>query len=88
MIYDGPEELVYIKKFTNVFSDQKFTEFFTDDRLKKQVEDEFEQKLQNLDVSNEFYPAMLENITELKNEKLEAIEALIEKRKRRFKKLF
>ena len=88
MIYDGPEELVYIKKFTNVFSDQKFTEFFTDDRLKKQVEDEFEQKLQNLDVSNEFYPAMLENITELKNEKLEAIEALIKKRKRRFKKLF
>ena len=56
--------------------------------LKKQVEDEFEQKLQNLDVSNEFYPAMLENITELKNEKLEAIEALIKKRKRRFKKLF
>ena len=88
MIYDGPEELVYIKKFTNVFSDQKFTEFFTDDRLKKQVEDEFEQKLQNLDVSNEFYPAMLENITKLKNEKLEAIEALIKKRKRRFKKLF
>lgn len=31
---------------------------------------------------------MLENITELKNEKLEAIEALIKKRKRRFKKLF
>ena len=88
MIYDDPEELAYIKKFTNAFSDQKFTEFFTDDRLKKQVEDEFEQKLQNLDVSNEFYPAMLENITELKNEKLEAIEAFIKKRKRRFKKLF
>ena len=88
MIFDGPEELAYIKKFTNVFPDQKCTEFFTDDRLKKQVEDEFEQKLQNLDVSNEFYPAMLENITELKNEKLEAIEALIKKRKRRFKKLF
>ena len=34
LIYDGPEELVYIKKFTNVFSDQKFTEFFTDDLLK------------------------------------------------------
>ena len=88
LIFDGPEELAYIKKFTNVFPDQKFTEFFTDDRLKKQVEDEFEQKLQNLDVSNEFYPAMLENITELKNENLEAIEAFIKKRKRRFKKLF
>ena len=34
LIYDGPEELAYIKKFTNVFSDQKFIEFFTDDPLK------------------------------------------------------
>ena len=49
------------------------------------MEDEFEQKLQSLDVNDELYPAMLENITELKNEKLEAVEALIKKRKRRFK---
>ena len=88
MIYDGPEELAYIKRFTNFFSDQNFTEFFTDDVLKKQVEDEFEQKLQNLDVNDEFYPAMLENITELKNEKLEAVDALLKKRKRRFKSYF
>ena len=88
MIYDGPEELAYIKRFTNVFSDQSFTEFFTNDVLKKQVEDEFEQKLQNLDVNNEFHPAMLENITELKNKKLEAVDALLKKRKRRFKSYF
>ena len=66
LIYDGPEELADIKRFTNVFSDQNFTEFFIDDVLKKHVEDEFEQKLQNLDVNDEFYPAMLENITEKK----------------------
>ena len=88
MIYDGPEELAYIKRFTDFFSDQNFTEFFTDDVLKKQVEDEFEQKLQNLDVNNEFHPAMLENITELKNKKLEAVDALLKKRKRRFKSYF
>ena len=88
MIYDGPEELAYIKRFTNVFSDQSFTEFFTNDVLKKQVEDEFDQKLQNLDVNNEFHPAMLENITELKNKKLEAVDALLKKRKRRFKSYF
>ena len=35
LIYDGPEELAYIKRFTNAFSDQKFTELFTDDVLKK-----------------------------------------------------
>ena len=45
------------------------------------MEDEFEQKLQSLDVNDELYPAMLENITELKNEKLEAVEALIKKKK-------
>ena len=49
------------------------------------MEDEFEQKLQSLDVNDELYPAMLENITELKNEKLEAFEELIKKKKRRFK---
>ena len=85
LIYDGPEELADIKRFTNVFSDQNFTEFFTDDVLKKHVENEFEQKLQNLDVNDEFYPAMLENITE-KNEELEAVDALL--KKRRFKSYF
>ena len=44
LIYDGPEELAYIKKFTNIFQDLKLKEFFTEDVLKKQVQDEYEEK--------------------------------------------
>ena len=45
LIYDGPEELAYIKKFANIFQDPKLKEFFTEDVLKKQVQDEYEEKI-------------------------------------------
>ena len=86
LLYDGPEELKYIKKLTNIFSDEKFKEFFTEDVLRKQVEDGFDEKLQSLDPNDEFYIAEKEGITELKNEKLEAIEGLIQKIKIKIKK--
>ena len=82
LIYNGPEELAYIKKFTNVFQDPKFKEFFTIGLFKKQVEDEFEQKLEQLDVHDEFYPALLESITQTKNEKLEVIDGFFSKKKK------
>ena len=86
LLYDGPEELKYIKKFRNIFFDEKFREFFMEDVLRKQVEDEFDEKLQSLDPNDEFYIAEKESITELKNEKLEAIEGLIQKIKKNKKK--
>ena len=87
LLYDGPEELKYIKKFTNIFFDEKFKEFFREDVLRKQVEDEFDEKLQSLDPNDEFYIAEKEGITELKNEKLEAIEGLIQKIKIKIKQM-
>ena len=83
LIYDGPEELAYIKKFTDVFHDPKFKEFFTVGLFKKQVEDEFEQKLERLDIEDKFYPALLESITQTKDEKLEAIDAFNQRKKRK-----
>ena len=85
LIYEGPEELKYIKKFTNVFSDIKFNEFFSEDVLRKQAEDEIEEKLKKLDPDDEFYVAMKDDIIELRDEKLEAIDGFIKKRKRCFK---
>ena len=70
-----------MKKFTNVFSDKKFNEFFTEHVLRKQVEDEIDEKLKSLDQDNEFYVAMKEDIIELRDEKLEAIEGFIKKEK-------
>ena len=50
--------------------------------FKKQVEDEFQQKLDILDPDDEFYPALLESIETTKEEKLETIEAFDRKKKR------
>ena len=88
LIYDGPEELNYIKKFTNIFHDPKFKEFFTEDVLKKQVQDEYEEKLKTVDVNDDFYIDLLESITENKDEKLEAIEAFSKSKKRGFRNYF
>ena len=49
--------------------------------LRKQVEDEIDEKLKSLDQDNEFYVAMKEDIIELRDEKLEAIEGFIKKEK-------
>ena len=88
LIYDGPEELAYIKKFTDLFHNPKFKEFFTLELFKKQVEDEFQQKLERLDVEDEFYPALLESIEITKDEKLEAIDSFESKKKEKQTNLF
>ena len=88
LIYDGPEELAYIKKFTDLFHNPKFKEFFTLELFKKQVEDEFQQKLERLEVEDEFYLALLESIEITKDEKLEAIDSFERKKKRNKKTYF
>ena len=88
LIYDGPEELADIKKFTDLFHDPKFKEFFTLKLFKKQVEDEFQQKLERLDVEDEFYPTLLESIEITKDEKLEAIDSFESKKKEKQTNLF
>ena len=35
LMYDGQEEISYIKQYTNIFTDPKFSEFFSTDILRK-----------------------------------------------------
>ena len=88
LIYDGMEELAYIKKFTDVFHDPKFKEFFTMDVFKKQVEEEFEKKFERLDVEDELCSALLESLQISKDEKLEAIDAFERQKKRSARQYF
>ena len=46
LIYDGVEELSYIKKYTNIFSDPQFRVFFSLDVARQQIEPEFKKKLE------------------------------------------
>ena len=44
LLYDGLDEISYIKKFTNVLQDQRYKDFFSIEILKKQVHSEFNEK--------------------------------------------
>ena len=44
----------YIKNYSNIFSDYKLKEFFTEDALHTQVEKEIDEKINQFDVDDEF----------------------------------
>ena len=54
LLYDGLDEISYIKKFTNIFSYDRFLEFFSVELLKEQVKSEYNEKIENLDEDAHF----------------------------------
>ena len=42
LLYDGAEEVKFIKKYTDIFTDYKLREFFTEHALREQIEREIE----------------------------------------------
>ena len=55
LLYDGLDEISYIKKFTNIFNYDRFSEFFSVDLLKEQVTSEYNEKIENLNEDDTFY---------------------------------
>ena len=55
LMFDGLEEIAYIKKYTNIMLDNTYREFFSLDLLRQQVQKEFKKKKEKLDKSNPFY---------------------------------
>ena len=86
LLYDGAEEVKYIKKYSNIFSDYKLREFFTESALLQQVKNEIKQKIEEYDPNDEFYDAHEESMLELEKEKLEAIDGFMAYRKKRKRK--
>ena len=41
LLFDGLDEMSYIKKFTNILQESRYREFFTIDLLKQQIQTEF-----------------------------------------------
>ena len=68
---DSLDEINYIKKFTNIFQNSRYREFFSIDLLKKQVNNEFKEKCEQLDKND---PSIYESFTRKLDEDLEAIE--------------
>ena len=55
LLYDGAEEVKFIKKYTDIFTDYKLREFFTEHALREQIEWEIEEKINEYDVDDEYY---------------------------------
>ena len=81
LMYDGVEEISYIKEYTNIFTDSKFSEFFSVDILRKQIENEFNQKMKKYN-PRDIFDELKENSERKRDEDLEAIAAYQNKKKR------
>ena len=44
LLYDGVEEIKFIEKYTDIFSDYKMKEFFTEHALCQQIDQEIDEK--------------------------------------------
>ena len=83
LLYDGLDEISYLKKFTNILNYDRFSEFFSIDLLKEQVISEYNEKIENLDEDDPFYFSIRENIERKYEEDLEAIKLFSKKKKKR-----
>ena len=84
LLYDGLEEITYIKKFTNILQDHRFREYFTVDLLKEQINADFNRKIENLDQDDPSYDLKYNRLAEKKDEELEAVEQYSAQRKRKY----
>ena len=55
LMFDGLDEISYIKKFTNIMQDSRYREFFSLDLLRQQVEGEYDRKRDKLDEDDPFF---------------------------------
>ena len=87
-MYHGLGEISYIKEYANIFTDPKLSEFFSVDILRKQIEDEFNQKMKKYNPRDIFYGELKENLERKRDEDLETIAAYENKKKRSRQKYF
>ena len=83
LMFDGFEKIAYIKKYSNIFTDPKFREFFSTDILKEQVERKYQKKKERYDKDDEFYEFFIEDLELKRAEDLESISPLENKKRKR-----
>ena len=86
-MFDGLDEISYIKKFTNIMQDSRYREFFSLDLLKQQVQAEFNKKSENLDQDDPFYFSIYESLSRKLEEDLEVIELFSKRKRRKYQQL-
>ena len=86
LLYDGLDEIKYIKKHTNILNDQQLSEFFSIDLLKEHAINEYNENCEKLDKADPFHLSVKECLSQKLEEDLEAIEMYSKKKKKKFYK--
>ena len=81
-IFDEFREVTYVNRYHNVF-DQKVSQFVTSDLLKKQIEEDYNNKLMKLDKEDRFYEIKLQTIETERLSSLEAAEKVDQNKKKK-----
>ena len=81
LLYNGVEEIKFVKKFTDIFSDYKMNEFFTEHALRQQIDQEIDEKTKEYKPDDEFYNEREANTEVLREEELEATDSFLKWRK-------
>lgn len=85
LLYDGIDEIKYIKHFCSILKDQKFAEFFSLDLLKEQSLNEHKKRTEKLNTDDQLYDILKEQLDTMYDEEIESIEMYKKNRsKRRF----
>ena len=82
LLFDGLEEISYIKMFTNVMQDHRYREFFSIELLQDQGRKKFDEETKNLDQDNPFYFLMYKSLLNELEEDEEAIKLFSKRNKK------
>ena len=83
LLFDGLDEISYIKKFTNILQDIHYRELFSVDLFKEQYIKEYKEKIEKLDKNDPFYFSVYESLGNKLEEDLEGIDQYSKKTKKR-----
>ena len=79
LIYDGIDEIIYIKKITNLMGDYRYRDIFSPELMGEQIEREFDEKLKKLNREGPAYEAALEHFERKKDKDLDAVNSFEKK---------
>ena len=79
LMFDGFEEIAYIKKYANIYTDPKFREFFSADILRAQIERKFQKNKEQYSKDNEFFEFFIEDLELKRAEDLSLLPLKIKK---------
>ena len=83
LLYDDLDEISDIKKFTKILQNQCYQELFTKELLSQQIEGDFNEKIERLNLDDPYYFALYEDLIDKKNEELEAAYTYFSKKRKR-----